>query len=269
MGLTQLSRDEFLGTDGDPGYWEYTPGEHVCFAQPTGGGKSRWMYQLLAKTMQDWGDYLSLRVLIPKRRDRTAAEWNQALGLRETHEWPPGLSLRGRPPGWAVWPKHLNAQPGQDPDKILAADRGHIERHLKLCAIDAYQKGKSIVAADDIYKQAVVLNMNELFSEILTDGRAMECGLWGCNQKPSGTKDGSVTSFFWNQPTHYFFGWDGDERNRDRFGEIGGVDPKYVSSVVQRLRVHRIGRNNISDQLYISKAGSDGHGGPAMCIIGP
>jgi len=264
VALTRLSRDEFLD-----GYWEYTPGEHVALAQPTGGGKSQWMYQLLAATLKQYAGYLSVRVGIPKRRDKTAAEWNAALGLREVPRWPPPASFKSRPAGWALWPRHLNASPDQDPDKILEADRAHIERQLKACAVDAYQSGRSVYVADDIYKQAVILNMNQFFSEILTDGRSMECGLWGCNTKASGTKEGSVTSFFWNQPTHLFFGHDGDKRNRDRFGEIGGVDPQYVSEVVQNLEVHRIGRNNISDQLYISKAGSDGSGGPAMCIIGP
>jgi hypothetical protein len=262
--LTHLIRDEFLGD-----YWDYEPGEHVVFAQPTGGGKTQWMYQLLQATMAQLGDQLSYRVTIPKRRDELAARWNAALGLREVPRWPPAATLRRRPPGWALWPRHLSAQPDQDPDVILARDRAHIERQLKACAIDAYQGGSSVLVADDIYKQAVILNMNELFSEILTDGRSMDCGLWGANTKPSGTKDGSVTSFLWNQPTHYFFGKDTDKRNRDRFGEIGGVDPRFVSEIVQGLQVHRIGRNNISDQLYISKAGSDGDGGPAMCIIGP
>jgi hypothetical protein len=264
MTLTRLSRDEFLRE-----YWAYEPGEHVAIAQPTGGGKSLWMYQLLRETMKTWGGHLSFRVTVPKRRDETAGTWNTALGLRETAIWPPVPNpFRGRPPGWALWPRHLDGQPGQDPRQVLAANRDHLQRHLMACAQDAYQTGKSVYVADDIYHQAVVLEMNEFFSEMLTQGRAMECGLWGCNQKPSGTKDGSVTSFFWNQPTHYFFGYDGDKRNRDRFGEIGGVDPRYVSEVVMGLPVHNIGGHNVSEQLYISKAGSDGHGGPAMCVVG-
>jgi len=262
--LDHLSRAEFKD-----GYWDYEPGEHVVFAQPTGGGKSRWMYELLQVTMAHYGDALSYRVAIPKRRDEEAARWNAALGLRETPVWPPVPSLRRKPAGWAVWPKHLTAAPGQDPDVILVKDRAHIEKQLKACCMDGYQKGKCVFCADDIYKAAVYLHMNALFSEVLSDGRSMDFGLFGCNTKPSGTKDGSVTSFFWNQPTHYFFGKDTDERNRDRFGEMGGVDPKYISQVVMDLQIHRIGRNNISDQLYISKAGSDGHGGVAMCIIGP
>lgn len=263
MALDHLSREEFLDD-----YWDYEPGEHIAQAQPTGGGKTRWGYQLLRATMRLW-PALTYVVTIPKRKDEVAARWNAALGLRETPVWPPVPSLRRKPAGWALWPRHLTAAPGQDPDVILARDRAHIEKQLKACAIDLYQRGESVYVAADIYKQAVVLNMNQLFSEILSDGRSMKCGCWGENTKPSGTKEGAVTSFFWNQPTHYFFGKDTDKRNRDRFGEIGGVDPAYVSEIVQGLQVHRIGRNNISDLLYISKAGSDGHGGVAMCIIGP
>jgi hypothetical protein len=262
MALTRLSRNEFIED-----YWDYRPGQHVAFIEPTGGGKTRFKYQLLAKAMEQQPQ-LSVRVTIPKRRDGTAARLNEALGLRETPVWPPVPTFGRKPAGYALWPKHLNGAPGQDPDEVLAANRGHIEHELKACAQDSYQQGNCIHDADDIFVQAVILRMNEFFSEMLTNGRSMGCGLWGANQKPSGTKDGSVTSFFYNSPTWLFLGADNDERNRDRFGEIGGVDRKYVSSVVQNLEVHEINGNYISDKLVISKSGGGTHG-PAMCIVGP
>jgi hypothetical protein len=260
--LTRLSRQEFLDD-----YWEYRPGQHVAFIEPTGGGKTRLKYQLLRVAMKQQPQ-LSVRVTIPKRRDPGPAAWNAALGLTETDHWPPPRKLLSKPAGYALWPKHINGQPGEDPDKVIAANRAHLEREMKACAQDSYQQGDCIHDADDIYVQAVLLNMNEFFNEMLTMGGVMGCGLWGANQKPSGTKDGSVTSFFYNSPTHLFLGWDTDERNRDRFGEIGGVDRKYVSNVVQNLQLHHIDGHVISDKLYISKAGTSEYG-PAMCIVGP
>jgi hypothetical protein len=264
MPLTRLSRDEFLSD-----YWDYRGGQHVAFIEPTGGGKTRLKYQLLQRAMEQ-NPGLSVRVTIPKRRDAEAAAWNAALGLKETPAWPPAKKRpwEPAPPGYAVWPRHLLGAPDEDPDKVLMRNRAHIEHVMKACAQDSYQDGDAIHDADDIYVQAVILGMNEFFSEMLTNGRSIGCGLWGANQKPSGTREGSVTSFFYNAPTHLFLGWDQDERNRDRFGEIGGVDRKYVSEVVRNLQVHHIGGNNISDKLYISKAGASEYG-PAMCIVGP
>lgn len=262
--LTRLSRNEFLD-----GYWDYRPGQHVAFIEPTGGGKTRLKYQLLRVAMRQ-NPELSVRVTIPKRRDPGAAKWNAALGLKETPVWPPAHKKpwEKEPAGYALWPRHINGETGDDPTEILLANRDHIEKQLKACAQQSYQQGDCILDADDIYVQAVILNMNEFFNEIWTMGGVMGCGLWGANQKPSGTKDGSVSSFFYNSGKHLFLGYDTDERNRDRFGEIGGVDRKYVSQVVQSLEVHQIGGNSISDKLYISKAAS-GPYGPAMCIVGP
>lgn len=264
MALDWLSREEFLED-----YWDYRAGHHVALIEPTGGGKTHLKYQLLGKAMQQ-NPGLAVRVTLPKRRDPGSAAWNRALGLKEVSTWPPPALApwQQKPPGYALWPKHLTGSPGQDPDTILEADRAHIERQLKACAQDSYQHGDCIHDADDIFVQAVVLHMNEFFSEMWTMGGVMGCGVWGMNQKPSGTREGAVNSFFYNSGKHLFLGQDNDERNRDRFGEIGGVDRKYVSEVVKRLQVHQIGGNSISDKLYISKAAA-GPYGPAMCIIGP
>lgn len=263
MALDWLPRSVFLDD-----YWDYRRGHHVGFIEPTGGGKTQLMYQLLNRAME-LNPGLDVRVTIPKRRDAGAAAWNRQLGLRETDHWPPARhALQARPPGYALWPKHLNSQPGQDPAAVLAADRAHVEKELKACAQDSYEHGDVIHVADDIYVQAVVLHMNEFFNEMWTMGSVMGCGLWGANQKPSGTKDGSVSSFFYNSGKHLFLGNDPNKVNRDRFGEIGGVDPKFVSYQVQNLKVRQIGNESISDKLYLSKAAS-GPEGPAMCIIGP
>lgn len=251
-------------------YFDYGPGQHLALIEPTGGGKTRLKYQLLQRAMQ-LNPGLGVKVTIPKRKVLEAPAWNAALGLRETPTWPPPKRRiwESEPAGYAVWPKHLLGSPDEDPDMVLARNRAHIAGVMKAAAMDSYQAGNDVIHdADDIYVQAVVLGMNDFFSEILTNGRELGCGLWGANQKPSGTREGSVTSFFYSAPSHLFLGSDPDERNRDRYGEIGGVDRKYVSNVVQGLEVHQFGRNAISDKLYICKAQS-GPEGPAMCIVGP
>jgi hypothetical protein len=262
--LDYFSRDEFTED-----IWDYSPGQHVAFIEPTGGGKTRLKYQLLKKAME-LNPGLRVKVTIPKRKVLDAPAWNAALGLKEVAAWPAPKPRfwETPPPGYAIWPKHLLGTPDEDPDMVLARNRAHIMAVMKAAALDSYQVGDTIHDADDIYVQAVVLGMNEFFSEMLTNGRELGCGLWGANQKPSGTREGSVTSFFYNAPSHLFLGADLDERNRDRFGEIGGVDRRYLSNIVQHLNVHRFGQNAISDKLYICKAQA-GPEGPAMCIVGP
>jgi hypothetical protein len=264
VALDYFPRKEFVEE-----IWDYHGGQHVAFIEPTGGGKTRLMYQLLGQAME-LNRHLAVKVTIPKRKDSEAAAWNAALGLKETGAWPVPKPhfWETPPPGYAVWPKHLLGRPDEDPDTVLFRNRAHIMAVMKAAALDSYQVGDTIHVADDIYSQAVILGMNEFFSEILVNGRSVGCGLWGSNQKPSGTREGSVTSFFYNAPSHLFLGMDLDKRNRERFGEIGGVDREYVSGVVQRLRVHQFGRNAISDKLYICKAQA-GPEGPAMCIVGP
>jgi hypothetical protein len=249
--------------------WDYHVGQHVVFIEPTGGGKTRFIYQLLRTTMHLCPG-LRVKVTIPKRRDVEADRWNAALGLKTVADFPaPKPHFWETPPaGYAVWPKHLLGAPDEDPDMVLARNRAHIMAVMKSAALDSYQVGNTIHVADDIYSQAVILGMNEFFSEMLVNGRSVGCGLWGANQKPSGTREGSVTSFFYNSPSHLLLGFDPVEQNRDRFGEIGGVDPKYVSNIVRHLRVHQFGPNAISDKLYICKA-QPGPEGPAMCIVGP
>jgi hypothetical protein len=264
FSLDYFPRNEFVED-----IWDYSAGQHVASMEPTGGGKTRLIYQLLRTTMS-LNPGLRVKVTIPKRKDVEADAWNKALGLKEVPEWPTQKPhfWETPPPGYAVWPKHLLGTPEEDPDMVLARNRAHIMAVMKAAALDSYQVGDTVHVADDIYSQAVILGMNEFFSEMLVNGRSVGCGLWGSNQKPSGTREGSVTSFFYSAPSHLILGADPDERNRDRFGEIGGVDRKYVSNVVQHLRVHQFGRNAISDKLYICKAQA-GPEGPAMCIVGP
>lgn len=250
-------------------YFTYHRGQHLALIEPTGGGKTRIKYQLLKRAME-LCPQLRVKVTIPKRLVLEAPAYNAALGLAETPTWPPAPRRfwEKEPTGYAVWPKHLLGRPDEDPDMVLQRNRAHIEAIMKAAALDSLEKGDVIHDADDIYVQAVVLGMNEFFSEMLTDGRELGCGLWGANQKPSGTRDGSVTSFFYSAPSHLFLGADPDGRNRQRAGEIGGVDPKYISNVVEHLEVHQFGEHAISDKLYVCKAQS-GPEGPAMCIVGP
>lgn len=250
--MTQyLSRAEFLG-----GYWDYRDGEHVSIIEPTGGGKSYLLRQLLNATRQQ-RPHLRQLILMPKPRSDTTAQTAAALNLGVTPSWPPVTwPWQRKRDGWVMWPPHQHGD--------VKANREQLAEKFKAAIADMYWSGDSITVADDVYVLAVLLGLNPDLENHWTAGREAGAGLWSANQKPSGTQGGgSVSTFSYNAPTHLFLGRDRDERNMRRFAEIGGIDPAEVRSIVRELRIHRIGDNAVSDKLYIDKRG------PYMAVIGP
>jgi hypothetical protein len=248
--MLRLPRDEFL-TD----FWDYRPGEHVSFIEPTQQGKTYLMYQCLDAAMNQ-NSQLQTVSLMPKPKDPATVYWKDQLGLKEIAVWPPSKWFwETEPRGYVLWPKHI-------PDNE-DANRLNLNRTFARCFNDQYWQGDSITVADDVYLHAVLYGLNSELERHWTAGSGGGAGLWSANQKPSGTLGGgSVSSFSYNAPTHLFLGKDRDERNIKRFGEIGGIDPHEVESVVRNLKMARIGDHAISEKLYIDKRG------PYMCIVG-
>lgn len=249
--MLTLPRDEFLNE-----YWDYRPGEHVSFIEPTQQGKTYLCYQLLGKTIEQQPQLQTVS-LMPKPRDPATVYWRDQLGLREIQGWPPSRwPWQDEPPGYVLWPHHI-------PDNE-EANRDHLSSVFRRCLHQQYWQGDSITVADDVYLHAVLYGLNPELERHWTAGAGGGAGLWSTNQKPSGTLGGgSVSSFSYNAPTHLFLGKDRDERNIQRFSEIGGVDPKQVAAIVRELRMYRIGDHSVSEKLYIDKRG------PYLCVIGP
>lgn len=252
MALSRLSRAELLDE-----YWSYSPGQHVVAIGPTGNGKSWLMWQLLQQTMRQH-PHLSYAALMPKPADPTTAVWSRSLGLRETPVWPPARKLfGGRPPGYVVWPPHAMGVPP-------AERRERVGGVLRAALNDQYRRGNSVTLVDDAHSSAVMMGLNDHLEELLVNGRAGGAGAWLALQKPSGSQaSGSVTSFAYSSATHLFLTRDNDERNIRRFGEIGGVDPKRVESIVRNLRLYRVGDNTVSEALWINLQG------PYLALVGP
>lgn len=193
---------------------------------------------------------LSVASLMPKPRDSATNQWANALGLKETADWPPRKKWwEDKPRGYVLWPNH-------DPSLDATADREQVANVMRKCMHQQYWKGNSITFADDIHVVAVLMGLNSEAEEFWTAGRSSGAGLWSSNQKPSGTLNaGAVSSFSYNAPMHLFLGKDTDERNVRRFGEIGGVDPREVESVVRNLQLFQIDGNSVSEVLYVDRRG--------------
>lgn len=247
-----LSREEFFGE-----IFDYRPGEHLSAIEPTGGGKTHLVYQCADVAMRQ-NPGASFASLMPKPRSPTTEQWAARLRLRETPSWPPQRKiLQADPRGYVVWPKHRR-------DIGAAANREQVAGHLRKCLDGQYWAGNSITFADDVHVAAVLMGLNPELEQHWTAGREGGAGLWSANQKPSGTQgSGSVSSFMYSAPTHLFLGRDTDARNVRRFGEIGGVDPHEIESVVRSLRVHPMNGNPVSEKLYVDKRG------PYLAILLP
>jgi hypothetical protein len=256
MALLELDRPEFFGDDGTAGYFDYRPGEHASWIYPTQKGKSHLMWQTLGAAMRQRPD-LSAVTLMPKAKSPSTSRWAEAMNFRETPTWPPRRRLLGgRPDGHVVWPPHRQ-------DLTAAEDRAQVASVLREALHARLWEGDGITVADDLHILAL-MGLNAECEEMWTTGGEGGAALWGANQKPSGSKTASVSSFFYNCPSHLFLGRDTDKANVQRFGEIGGgIDPGEIARIVRDLKLYRIGDKTISQVLYIDMRG------PYKCLIGP
>lgn len=229
-----LPRAEFLQY-----YWDYRPGQHVTLLAPTDYGKTWFAHELLRYCASP---ELPALDLVMKPRDSTAVKWGKALGFRTVRQWPPLPSpLHMKPAGWVVWPKHV-----MDPVK----DNPAHYRVFRAAILDSYKRGKRIIMADEV-AGLCDLGLTDVIVTVLTKGRSMGAGLWCCTQRPSG-----IPLAAYSQASHLFLGNNPDDRDRKRYAEIGGVNPKLVSETVSKLRRFQ--------WLYVKRHGEDG---AELCIV--
>lgn len=239
-----IPRDVFLHE-----YFTYRPGEHLTLLGPTQSGKSTLAFQLLKVTTYP---KLPGVVLVMKPRDQVVSNMATTLDYQIIRDWPPPLQHRRRiktrgrveivmPNGWMVWPKH-----SFDPER----DDAHMYAVFRRTLIGNYKRGNVVLFADEVYGLAKELHLERELNAIWSRGAAMGCGLWASSQRPY-----SIPQWAYSSPEHIFLANDPDKRDRDRYREIGGVDPELVEAVTRSLPKYC--------WLYIRRTG------PQMCIVGP
>lgn len=233
--VTYYDRQEFLDE-----IWDYQTGEHVTILGPTGSGKTWLAYQLLGVTATP---KVPAIVLVMKPRDATVTKWSKSVGFIKTRVWPPLRSpfKQSKPNGWVLWPRFTLV----DPDR----DDLELHRQFRKVLIDSYKRGNRIVFGDEAYSLAEELGLKKLLITLWTKGRSMGAGLWAASQRPT-----HVPLWAYNSAEHLFIHNDPDKRARERFGEIGGVDPKMIAEVVAGLERHEF--------LYIRRADA------SVCVVG-
>lgn len=238
--------------------WNYQPGQRVLFVAPSQDGKTTLAFQLLKHTATP---RLPVYGLVMKPRDPTPAAWTASLGYLEVPDWPPP-PLRWwkgeQPPaGYTVWPPHTFN---------VAVDNRRMQEVFSRVLAYAYSRGDCIVFADEVYGLIAELpppvdreepTIEEQIIAMSTRGGGMGCGLWAATQKPSGTQGKGLPGFLFSNADKLFFSRDPDKRARDRYAEIGGVNPDLIRAGVDGL--HR--------RQWVAIDKGDDAGGPYVCII--
>lgn len=231
--LETFGREEFLAER-----WRWRSGEHVTVVGPTGCGKTHLIFDLAELTTSP---KLPALYLVKKPRDGLITKRAKELEWPTTRSWPPsGLAtLRSKPSGWLVWPPTKFDPLIDHPVKAAVFRRA---------MLDSYKKGNRIVVVDDAYGVSVVLGLRIELIEMWTEMRSMPGAVWAAFQRPA-----DVPLWAYSQAEHLILFHDPDKRARERFAEIGGVDPVIVRDTVMGLKRHQF--------LYIRRDG------PAMCIV--
>lgn len=232
-GVVRYDREYFLTH-----VFDAKPGEHLTILGPTGSGKTYLGYQLMDVTTTPEVPGV---VLVMKPRDKTVTKWSKTVGYLIVRNWPPTVSpwKPKKPRGWVVWPKHTF---------VPERDEQILHDVFRRTLLDCYRKGNKFLFGDEVYSLAEELNLDKELITLWSKGRSMECALWVASQKPT-----HIPLWAYSQAEHLFLAFDPDKRARDRFSEIGGVDPEFVKHTVMRLKKY--------EWLYIRR--EDG----AMCIV--
>jgi hypothetical protein len=241
-----IPRDDFARSR-----FHYKPGEHVLFAGPTQRGKTTLAFCLL--------EYVATPecpayVIVSKPRDPVTRREADRLGYRIVHDWPvePKVSelWDGKPAGYVIWPRF------GDMDKDIQNASDVSSRVLR----DRYTQGvrgkKGIIVCDDTVVKSKIFGLDREMTTHVAMAGAMDVGSWFFVQKP--TDSGRTAIWSYGAAEHIFLLRDPDKRNRERYDEIGGVDPHQVDAITKNLTPYQA--------LYTKRTPAP-NGNIVMCIV--
>lgn len=212
--LARIGRDEFVAER-----WDYRRGEHVSLSGATGFGKTQLIFELLARCATP---ELPAVVFQQKPKDETIERHAPLLRYPTIPDWPPPFWHRHvtRPAGYILRPPF---------SFVPEVDDVRQYQTFRRAMLHCYRKGNHIVVGDELYN-LVELGLSKTMITMWSKARSMGTGFWGGVQKPS-----HVPLWCWNNCQHLFLTYEADFRNRKRFGEFGGIDPRLIEDTVANL----------------------------------
>ncbi len=224
--IQEVDRQEFVDSR-----WVYKPGQHVTIVGPTDWGKTTLAYQLMEKVATPNFPAVSL---VMKPEDDTVQLWLPGMGHRIVQSWPPNPAkemVQAKPPGYGLWPPHTFDAKIDDPRLYWEFRRAIIGMYGKRIGQRKIKGG--ILFSDEVAGLARLYNLARQLDNVWERGRSQNVGLWGASQRPY-----NVPQNAYGMAAHLFLGNDPDKRSRQRYGEIGGVDPKLVENATMLLQDH-------------------------------
>lgn len=222
-GIWIVSRHEFASQR-----FAYKPGEHVLFGGPTQRGKTTLAFQLLEYTATP---ELPAYVAVSKPEDKVTAREGARLGYRRVTDWPVPKRVSelwdGPPSGYLIWPKFGDME--NDVQKCADVTRKLLQDRYTA----GVRKKRGILVMDDTMVKAKIMKLDGEMVTILAMAGAMGLGQWVFVQRPMGSGNAAIWSY--GASEHVFLLKDPDLRNRQRYDEIGGFDPKYVAQLTNTL----------------------------------
>jgi hypothetical protein len=242
-----LPRGEFLDMFAE----QYESGQHVSLIGPTQRGKTTLTHQMLAQTASPERK-VHMMAGKPPHRDPVMNKAAERLNLRLVHSWPPPYDLRDgmlkKYNGYVVRPKQGMTD--------LKADNANLQQNFRATMLHCYgtdPKHPVILVVDECDLVQNKLGLKEELEAPLMRG-APDCSVWCLIQRGF-----YMSQYCYNSQEWLLLYFDPDERNQKRYGEIGGVDPRWIAHTVSNLKTKRgdDGKSTISEALCIRRSGPE------------
>ena len=152
----------------------------------------------------------------------------------------------GKPRGYLIWPRfgdmHTDVARAAQVTSRLLQDR---------YTAGVKPNNNGILVMDDTMVKSKILGLDPDMVTIFAMAGAMGIGQWVFVQKP--TDSGRAAIWAYASSEHILLFRDTDKRNRMRYDEIGGFDPRFVSDATLSLKPYQA--------LYLKRTGR------FMCVV--